>query len=518
MARDVELLTVLSLVSIFEAINASPPGLAHLYSDFYLSRTSYRYARPVVNNSQPVIMYMNVSLTQIMDVDEKNQIIKLNMWVLQEWTDPFFIWHPESYGGVDHMLLPSDALWTPDVVLYSNAGSDWDLSQSSTKLKVYYDGTVVWKPPVIYESTCDINVEFFPFDMQDCRLKMGTWTYHGLHIDLRHLAQKAEAKRLNRIKFDDCEAEINYAVDLSEYVENTEWDLLQVSAKRNIVYYACCPEPYLDITFFLKFRRQSLFYGISLICPCLAISFLTICVFYLPADSQEKITLSISILIALTVFMMMVFDLTPPTSLVVPLITKYLMFTMILVSLSILVSTVVLNVRYRSPHVNKVPDWAKRLFLQTLPGTLCMDRRAPVEDISHSSYHGADCLEDDDDDEKEEEDEERLESMEENDSTDVIDGEVSVHDMARAVRGVRSIARRIRADIRSSTSTEEWKYVALVLDRIFLLSFGLSAIVGTFGIFFQAPTLFDTQKPLRRELVHEYESNLTVVRNCSYRG
>uniref|UniRef100_A0A1I8F1J7 Neur_chan_LBD domain-containing protein n=1 Tax=Macrostomum lignano TaxID=282301 RepID=A0A1I8F1J7_9PLAT len=111
---------------------------------------------PSVNSSEPVVMYMNVSLTQIMDVDEKNQLIKLNMWIVQEWKDPFFEWNPAEYGDADHMLLPPDAL----------TGGDWDLSQSATKLKVYHDGRVVWKPPVIYESSCDINVEFFPFDTQ----------------------------------------------------------------------------------------------------------------------------------------------------------------------------------------------------------------------------------------------------------------------------------------------------------------------------------------------------------------
>jgi hypothetical protein len=45
------------------------------------------------------------------------------------------------------------------------------------------------------------------------------------------------------------------------------------------------------------------------------------------------VTLSISILISLHVFFLLVVEIIPPTSLVVPLLGKYLIFAMILVSI-----------------------------------------------------------------------------------------------------------------------------------------------------------------------------------------
>ncbi|KAH1005664.1 hypothetical protein HUJ04_006604, partial [Dendroctonus ponderosae] len=47
-----------------------------------------------------------------------------------------------------------------------------------------------------------------------------------------------------------------------------------------------------------------------------------------------QVTLSISILISLHVFFLLVVEIIPPTSLVVPLLGKYLIFAMILVSIS----------------------------------------------------------------------------------------------------------------------------------------------------------------------------------------
>ena len=43
---------------------------------------------------------------------------------------------------------------------------------------------------------------------------------------------------------------------------------------------------------------------------------------------------------------------------------------------------------------------------------------------------------------------------------------------------------------------EDWKYVAMVLDRLFLWIFTVAVLVGTAGIILQAPTLYDKRQPL----------------------
>lgn len=49
--------------------------------------------------------------------------------------------------------------------------------------------------------------------------------------------------------------------DLSNYVTNGEWDLIDMIVERNVVYYSCCEEPYPDITYHIILRRRPLFYG-----------------------------------------------------------------------------------------------------------------------------------------------------------------------------------------------------------------------------------------------------------------
>ena len=81
---------------------------------------------------------------------------------------------------------------------------------------------------------------------------------------------------------------------------------------------------------------------------------LAIFVFVLPSESGEKMSLCISVLLALTVFLLLISKLIPPTSLDVPLIGRFLIFTMVLVTASIVASVCVLNIHYRGPST---PEW-----------------------------------------------------------------------------------------------------------------------------------------------------------------
>ena len=188
-----------------------------------------------------------------------------------------------------------------------------------------------------------------------------------LQLDLRHEWEHRSVAVNN-------EKVILLGVDLCEYYPNVEWVIINVTARRKEKFYPCCLEPWPDIMFNITIRRRTLFYTINLIMPCVAISGLSILVFYLPSDSGEKITLSISIVLALTVFFLLLADINPPTSIVIPLIGKYLLFTMIVVVLSIFLTVYTLSIHFRSPSTHHMPPWVKKVFTEILPKILCIKR------------------------------------------------------------------------------------------------------------------------------------------------
>lgn len=54
----------------------------------------------------------------------------------------------------------------------------------ATKATLNYTGRVEWRPPAIYKSSCEIDVEYFPFDEQTCVMKFGSWTYDGFQVSV----------------------------------------------------------------------------------------------------------------------------------------------------------------------------------------------------------------------------------------------------------------------------------------------------------------------------------------------
>jgi hypothetical protein len=137
---------------------------------------------------------------------------------------------------------------------------------------VNYDGTVLWIPQAIFKSSCVIDITHFPFDEQTCFMKFGSWTYDGFKLDIDF--------------FDDLES-----VDLNDYIISNEWHVVEHPARKNIVTYPCCEEPYLDLTFTLKLRRKVAFYNYILILPCVLLSSLTLVLFWLPPESPAKMVL-----------------------------------------------------------------------------------------------------------------------------------------------------------------------------------------------------------------------------------
>ncbi|KAJ6650270.1 hypothetical protein lerEdw1_013451, partial [Lerista edwardsae] len=238
--------------------------------------------RPVGDDAQPITVHFTLSLMQIMDVDEKNQVLTTNVWLQMYWYDHYLQWNESDYPGVKTLRFSADQVWTPDILLYNSANEDFD-STFHTHVLVNSSGYCQWLPPGQQLAKCD--------------LKFGSWTYDGWLLDLRMLE-----------------------TDTSGYVANGEWDLVAVPGSQNKVFYECCREPYLDVTFAVTMRRRTLYYALNMLVPCLLLSAMTFLVFLLPADSGEKISLGITVLLSLTVFMLLVAEVMPATSDSIPLI------------------------------------------------------------------------------------------------------------------------------------------------------------------------------------------------------
>ena len=115
-----------------------------------------------------------------------------------------------------------------------------------TNAIVEYTGDILWMYPQLAKIYCTLDVRNFPFDVQHCDIKFFSWTYNGYQIDL--MTTETE----NPSYFDEA---------------NQEWNVVSIRGRKNIAVYACCPEPFPDISFTLIMKRRSMFYIFNLIFP-----------------------------------------------------------------------------------------------------------------------------------------------------------------------------------------------------------------------------------------------------------
>uniref|UniRef100_A0A672L5I2 Neuronal acetylcholine receptor subunit alpha-4-like n=1 Tax=Sinocyclocheilus grahami TaxID=75366 RepID=A0A672L5I2_SINGR len=430
-----------------------------------------KLARPVQNITDVVHVRFGLSIAQLIDV------VQSLLQEIHEWHDYRLRWRPADYENITSMRIPAQFIWKPDIVLYNNADGDFTVTHL-TKAHLFHDGRVTWIPPAIYKSSCSIDVTFFPFDQQNCTMKFGSWTYDREKIDLIRTGDSA---------------------DRTDYWESSEWAISSAVATYNLKKYECCSEVYADITYSFIIRRLPLFYTINLIVPCLLISCLTVLVFYLPSDCGEKVTMCISVLLSLTVFLLLITEIIPSTSLVIPLIGEYLLFTMIFVTLSITITVFVLNVHHRSPETHSMPEWVRMFFLDIMPRFLFIQkppvlqknlRRTSVDprkrkksSISFGERDNASmryrsrsiqfCPLHDQDQWRPSRKTSKVSSAGEHPQF------TPSHASRLAMEGVQDITEHLRAE----HVREEWKYVAMVMDRLFLWMFISVCILGIVGLF-----------------------------------
>jgi len=186
--------------------------------------------RPVFEDSDAVKVQFGVTLQAIIGVDEKKEILMSDVWLTLNWKDHYMQWNESEYGNIKDIRLPPSKLWMPDIMLYNNADSDYSLG-FPTNVVVSSNGNCLFITPKKVKTTC--KMDRVHIDQVDCNLKFGSWTYNGFKVDLERRG-----------------------ADSSSFTRNEEWDLTEFTEKRNEVYYDCCPESYLDMTYNIRLDRR----------------------------------------------------------------------------------------------------------------------------------------------------------------------------------------------------------------------------------------------------------------------
>ncbi|XP_042368353.1 acetylcholine receptor subunit beta [Plectropomus leopardus] len=440
--------------------------------------------RPARVPEERVVVRVGMVLSSFVGLNMKNEEMSTIVVMNLEWTDYRLSWKPKEHDGIEVMRIPSGKVWLPDIVLINNNDGVFDVALP-VHVQAYSNGRVTWTPPALYCSSCGVKVQYFPFDWQNCTMQFRSYTYDSTEIDIQY-ALDSKGKEIREIQLDE------------SYSEGGEWHITHRPSRKNVN-----DDLYEDMTFYLIIERKPLYYVLNIILPCILITIIAIFNFYLPPDAGEKMGLSINVLLTLTVFLLLLADKIPETSLGVPIIVNYIMFTMILVTFSVILSVVVLNLHHRSPNTHMMPMWVRKIFIHMLPPYLGMLRpkvETPLslETVPRREKRAVAISKVADEYFIRKPDSSILfpkpnRYQPEGMCTDLrkfIDGPSSYltlpDELKTAIDAITYIAEALQAEKDYEALKEDWQYVAMVVDRMFLWIFVVFTTVGTLAIFADA--------------------------------
>ncbi|XP_045176447.1 acetylcholine receptor subunit alpha-like [Mercenaria mercenaria] len=288
--------------------------------------------RPTYNQSTPTAVTFGFEMVYIQEFDEVQQKLSIMALPGLNWTDESMMWNPADYGGLFSLVTESGPFWTPNLVLSNSIGEWKRIGADWQTIRFFLNGAAYYNPGEIYSSACTVDVTYYPWDIHNCLLIFSPQGFSPSEVYLTLSGNK---------------------VSTTYYIENGGWAFVDSRIQPNYSTY------YTDIYIELIFERKPRYVIVNVIMPIIFMAFLSNVVFLIPADCGERISYSITVLLAIAVYLTLVGDNLPKTSNPMSYFSYYLL-ALLVTSICIAMATVV-NLRiYHCDETDPVTDcWVK---------------------------------------------------------------------------------------------------------------------------------------------------------------
>ena len=240
------------------------------------------------------------------------------------------------------------------------------------------------------------------------------------------------------------------------FIGSGDWTLEDVTIEAVDKVYDCCNHPFSDITYTFLFERKSLYHVLYQILPCAVIALLAILNFITPPDSGERISFCITILLAMSVYLLILANSLPVTSENVAILGLYYMATIFLIGFSLVGTVVVLRCHFADskPSASLV-KFAKFVL-----------RRRDGKQTCNTVFVRSASLP-----EKEQTEEIEIKKIEDSDKE----------------RTLQLVANSIQEQKELNDWKDSWKEIGEATDRLLLIIFIIVTLIATLAIWLQRP-------------------------------
>ncbi|XP_070196459.1 neuronal acetylcholine receptor subunit beta-2-like [Littorina saxatilis] len=197
------------------------------------------------------------------------------------------------------------------------------------------EGQVTWSPSLVLRTACEVDVTVYPYDTQTCAWSLYPWV---LTDDSVVLKPDPTTNGFSK----------------KDFSKSVEWDLLHSETslcdlEEEDKIYSCIKFDYI-------MRRRSMFLSLTVIVPTLLLAMLSALVFALPAESGEKVSLAMTLMLTFVFLLSFVINVLPQSSLHISLFVTFLVFLCTCSALSLVLAIIVLSFYHRPDCVPLTPS------------------------------------------------------------------------------------------------------------------------------------------------------------------
>ncbi|XP_033969382.1 5-hydroxytryptamine receptor 3A-like isoform X1 [Trematomus bernacchii] len=302
-------LALMVLVVVSQGTNVSYEDvLKHL--NLTKTKELYSMIRPVKDYREPTRVYLEMLLLAVLDVREMDQTFVSFIQIYMKWEHPHICWDPDQFDGLYKMRVPADLLWKPDVTIEEML--EKDNSVPNPFITIQWNGYVTQTRELMVVSSCKMNIYKFPFDTQSCTLSLSSMAYPVEELRFEFYKDSEMVTEMTRQRIQSDWQFMNMTVQYRP----------QLSQKQSVIY-----------TITMK-RNQGVFITNFLV-PIMFLYCLDLASFLMSDSGGEKVSFKVTVLLAVTVMQLLLNEMLPSSSDVVPLIAVYCigMFGLMMINL-----------------------------------------------------------------------------------------------------------------------------------------------------------------------------------------
>lgn len=222
-------------------------------------------------------VYTRVELFQIVNIDERNQLMTSSFYLIQEWYDIRLRWNPAVSGNMTYFQIPIKSVWHPDTYIVNSADTDAFIKVTDTSMvSIHHTGFLNFiNPSFSVKTRCQMNVKKFPFDTQHCPITVGSWS-----------------KQMNVLAY----SPVFHDVGVVMYSPSSLWDLIGTKSEQfqqpsKLIFNQIA---HTNVKYTLVLRRRPLYIMVNAIFPSFVLNIITIIAYLLPYSAQISLSKLIS--------------------------------------------------------------------------------------------------------------------------------------------------------------------------------------------------------------------------------